>query len=262
MIAIQDTVKLEINESEIKNLIKKTLIENFNKRDNLRSRNPNIQFDCLLRGYVGEKAIKSWFLSHGIEFAKTNYTEDSNGEIDIDLLFAYGNNLSKSIEIKTSLIPDNYVKGVDINDIEGKIKKCIENFDIKLIRRNNESIDSLKGDIHLQIYFGNLRKAKDDFLENLMLSINIQNSSINNSFESLVDKIYDATLSKLYSDRTYFVGWIDKETLIQQIKNKERNEQIWTFPKSKREFWTCKIFSEAKRPIELIEYIKRLQNEN
>ena len=262
MTTIKDVIKLEINESEIKNLIKKTLMENFNKRDNLRDRNSNIQFDCLLRGYIGEKAIKSWFLSHGVEFAKTNYTEDSNGEIDIDLLFTYGDNLSKSIEIKTSLIPDNYVKDIDTNDIETKINRCIENFDIKLIRRNNESIYELKSDIHLQVYFGNLRKAKDEFLKNLKLNIQIQNSSIGNSFDALVDNIYKETFSALYSKRTYLVGWIDKETLVEQINKKESNKRVWTFPTSKREFWTCKIAHESKKPIELIKYIKRLQNGN
>lgn len=262
MITKEDIIKLTVSEAEIKNSIKKALIEIFNKRDNLRKRDPNIQFDCLLRGYIGEKALTNWFNSYGIEFKEINYMEDNSGEIDIDLLFTYDTAFSKSIEIKTSLLPDNYMIGIGKEDIESKIEKCIDNFDIKLIRRNNESIENLKGDIHLQVYFGNMRKAKDEFLKNLKINLQITNETINGAFELLIDKIYESTFSDLYKERTFFVGWIDKESLIQQINQKPANQQFWTFTGSKREFWTCKIATEAKKPISLINYLKRLQNEN
>jgi len=262
MITKKDIIKLTVSEADIKNNIKKALVEIFNKRDNLRKRDANIQFDCLLRGYIGEKALINWFNSYGIEFDEINYMQDNNGEIDIDLLFTYNATFSKNIEIKTSLLPDNYMRGINKKDIESKIEKCIDNFDIKLIRRNNESIEDLKGDIHLQVYFGNMRKAKDEFLKNLKINLQITNKKINDSFEILINKIYESTLSDLYKERTYFVGWIDKESLIQQINQKPSKQQIWTFSESKREFWTCKIATEAKKPILLIDYLKRLQNGN
>lgn len=262
MVSIQDIIKLSVTESDIKESIKKALAESFNKRDNLRKRDSNIQFDCLLRGYIGEKAIVNWFPSYGITFDKINYMEDTSGDIDIDLLFTYNVSSTKSIEIKTSLIPDNYVKEIDKNDIQLKIQKCIENFDIKLIRRNSEPIEKLRGDIHLQIYFGDLRKTKDEFLKNITINVNIEKESIENSLKILVDNIYNTIFAKFYINRTFLVSWIDKETLIKQINNKTLKEQKWTFGGSKREFWTCKIISESRPPIELINYLKRLQNGN
>lgn len=262
MVTKEDIIKLSISESEIKDCIKKALIENFNKRDNLRNRDSNIQFDCLLRGYIGEMALTKWFHSYGIKFKETNYMEDSNGEIDIDLLFVYNNNCSQSIEIKTSLLPDNYMTGINKDDIELKIEKCINNFDIKLIRRNGESIEDIKGDIHLQVYFGNMRKAKDEFLKKIKIDLQISNKTIYDSLDVLLDKIYKDTFSELYQERTFFVGWIDKVTLVQQIKSKEPKERIWTFSGSKREFWTCKIATESNAPISLIKYLQGLQNGN
>jgi hypothetical protein len=262
MVTKEDIIKLSISESEIKDCIKKALMENFNKRDNLRNRDSNIQFDCLLRGYIGEKALTKWFHSYGIEFEETNYIEDSNGEMDIDLLFIYNGNCSKSLEIKTSLLPDNYMTGINKDNIELKIEKCINNFDIKLIRRNNEPIEDIKGDIHLQVYFGNMRKAKDEFLKKIRINLEVSNKTISDSFDTLVNKIYKDTLSELYQERTFFVGWIDKENLIKQIKSKSLEKQTWTFGGSKREFWTCKIATESNAPISLIKYLQRLQNGN
>ena len=59
--------------------------------------------------------------------------------------------------------------------------------------------------------------------------------------------------------RTYYVGWIDKETLLNQIKQKSIKEQVWHQPPLMREFWTCKLRNEAKKPMELIEYIQNLK---
>jgi len=258
MIDKNDIIQLSVSEKEIKESIREALVANFNERDNLRGRDSNVQFDCLLRGYIGEKAILKWFNSFGVYFKETNYMND-NGNIDIDLLYEYGENNQKTLEIKTSLIPDNFVKNIPKTNIIDKIDKCIEIFDIKLIRRYNENIEDLKGDIHIQIYFGDLRKQKDDFLKEVSINTIIKNEKIDFAFEHLVDEIYNKIFAKLYKTRTFLVGWIDKETLIKQNKNKNVKEKIWSFQGSKREFWTCKIKNEAKAPSELIDYLKKLK---
>ena len=243
-------IKLKISEDDIKGAIRDALKENFNRRDNLRHRGANVQFDCLVRGYIGELGIKRWFGEHGIEFDETNYMSDEQGNIDIDLLYSYGENQQKTLEIKTSLVPDNYAKGV--SDIEQRIVRCIDNFDIKLIRRFSETIEELKGDIHIQVYFGDLRRAKDTFLNAQTISL----------YEEITDEyiehIYHTLKAQSYLNRTFFVGWIDRETLIEQIHAKSPNRQIWSMPQFKREFWTCKLRDEAKAPHELIDYIKAL----
>jgi hypothetical protein len=251
MIAINDAVKLDITIDDIKLAIRKSLGQDFHRRDNLRQRNSNIQFDCLLRGYVGETGITKWFKSYGITFASANCMADDQGNIDIDLLYRYGINKEKSIEIKTSLVPDYCAR--NIHGIRERIATCIRNFDIKLIRRNNESIKKLQSDIHVQIYYGDLRGAKDEFLTGLAFPI------INNISDKIIDEIYDLFMAKTYLTRTYLVGWIDKITLIEQINNKSEDQKIWKAPGLSRDFWTCKIQNEAKAPIELIEYIKNLK---
>lgn len=259
MITTNDAILLSITEEDIKSAIKKTLAQNFNQRDNLRARHSHVQFDSLLRGYIGEIGIVKWFKEYNIQFSDTNYIDDNSGNIDIDLLYRYGDKKEKTLEIKTSLIPDNYVKNIQKNDITSKIDSCINNFDIKLIRRNNESVQELKGDIHIQIYFGDLRKAKDTFLENVLINLNIQNKTIDNTLQTLIDTIYESIHSRSYLNRTFLVGWIDKKTLIEQLNTKLATDRIWTFGGSRREFWTCKIKNEAKKPIDLINYIKSLK---
>lgn len=73
-----------LTESEVKNCIRKAK-EKFEiaKRDNLRKRHPNIQFDCMIRGYVGEYAISKWVMSYNIEFETTNlFVEEDFMDID------------------------------------------------------------------------------------------------------------------------------------------------------------------------------------
>lgn len=256
MVSIEDVILLDINENDTKSVIKKALSEDFNKRDNLRDRHSNVQFDCLLRGYIGEVGIIKWFQQHGITFDETNYISDDSGNIDIDLLYRYGMDNQKTIEIKTSLIPDNFVKNTQ--DTLSKISTCINTFDIKLIKRNNEEIENLKGDIHIQIYYGDLRKGKDEFLERLLIDVNENGITIDDALNKLIDTIYDSIYAQSYLTRTFFVGWIDKETLINQINNKTGENKTWSFGGSRRRFWTCKIKNEARKPIELISYIQNL----
>jgi len=233
MVTIQDVIKLDVDESLIKEAIKQSLSNNF--LDNLRNRHLNVQLDCKIRGYIGEKSLLKFFNGHKIYFDKTNYISDDMGNIDIDLLYKG----KYSLEIKTSLVPDRYVNLYD-SPIQ-RIKKCIENFDIKLIKRNN-NIKKLKGDIHIQIYYSHLRQKKDNFLSRI--NIDIQNSD--------VDTIYNRFKADRYINSTYFVAWINKETLFQN------NPSTWSFPNSQRKFWTCKITNSLK-PMDIIAYLKSLQ---
>jgi len=257
MVKIDDVIKLDIKEDDIKKILKTAISKEFNKRDNLRNRHSNVQFDSLIRGYIGEVAIKKWFLKYDIIFDdQTNHSYD-NGEIDIDLLYRYKDGKTKTLEIKTSLVPDSCCTK-DERDLE-KIEKCIKKYDIKLIRRENKPIEELKGDIHIQIYYAHLRKLKDEALKRVNLSFNIENiNDINIAIDKFLEKIYNNFYLKEYIGRSYFVGWIDKNTLIKQINSKEPKNRLWSFKNSKREFWSCNIHKETKKPIEIIEYLKSL----
>lgn len=117
-VTISDSINFILSEDEIKQQIQKT-IDNTNivGMDNLRGRNPNVRFDCLLRGYIGEYAILKWFNENGINITETNYTHH-NDNIDIDFYYK-----GKNIELKTSLLPDTDVT----------IDNAIKRRDIKLI---------------------------------------------------------------------------------------------------------------------------------
>ena len=144
MITIKDSIRISVTDDEIKSVMEKARTQLFiSKRDNLRNRHANIQYDCILRGYIGEFAITKWMNEQSIFFDKTNYKADGEN-IDIDLLYK-----GKNIELKTSLIPD----------ADFTIEKAIENRDIKLIKRENEIIN-LKGDIHLQIFLTSVEWQK------------------------------------------------------------------------------------------------------
>lgn len=227
-----DAIRFDLSEDEVKNVIKKAIQKiDIAKMDNLRHRHKNIQLDCLLRGYIGEYCIKKWLENFDIYIETTNYLED-NENIDID--FYYKN---KNIELKTSLIPD-----ADVT-----IDKSIKNRDIKLIRRGNSTIEELRGDLHLQIYYSQKRKAKDNWLKAQQIDIESKD----------IDYLYDLLNARAYKNTTFFVGWIDKETLVNRINTLPTNKRHWTFPGSQRLFWNCKI-QNSKRPIELVDYLKTL----
>jgi hypothetical protein len=260
MVKVNDVILLEISETQIKNIIKKVLVQCFNKIDNLRSRHPNIQFDCLLRGYIGEEALVNWFSSYEIYFQNINKRVNEDYDIDIDLVYINSkNSRSLNIEVKTSLVPEIFVASED--DKSAIIEKVLKNCDIKLIRRERhgkkEKIEDLWGDIYIQIYFTIFRKKRDNFLKDLKININIENKTIEDAFNSLIDEIYYKTQAYLYKDNTFLVGWIDKETLIQLINTKYSNDPTWSY--GKREFWRCNIEQDAKRPLELIDYLKNLK---
>ena len=231
MITKNQLLALHLTENELIEIIAKAK-RNFKiaQLDNLRHRHPNIQFDCILRGYVGEYAIVKWLGEHDIHVEAINLFVEKEG-IDID--FYYKN---KNIELKTSLLPD----------ADETIANVILRRDIKLIKRENR-IEDLRGDVHLQIYFSQKRKAKDDWLSQQTIDI----ESNDNEYLYRAFKVY------AYKDTTFFTAWIDKPTLIENIKSMPQKQQTWTFSGSKRTFWSCKI-QHAKAPEMLIEYLKNL----
>jgi len=231
-ITTDDIIKIYLTKEEVKSIIK-TVTEKIDiaKLDNLRHRHKNIQFDCLLRGYVGEYCIINWLKTYNINFETTNYIQDDEN-IDIDFYYK-----EKNLELKTSLVPD-----ADVT-----IDNAIRRRDIKLIRRGNSRIEDLRGDIHLQIYYSQKRKAKDDWLKSQ--TINLESKDI--------DYLYTAFNARAYKTTTFFVAWIDKETLVKKINAIPEKDRYWSFPGSQRFFWNCKI-QDSKKPIELVNYLRAL----
>ena len=231
MIIKEDIISIPLTDDEIKTVMEKARQQlAISKLDNLRTRHANIQYDCIMRGYIGEFAITKWIAQNNIIFDKTNYLNEEEN-IDIDFLYK-----GKNIELKTSLIPD-----VDVS-----IEKAIACRDIKLIKRVG-NIENLRGDIHLQIFFDQRRKAKDEWLASR--DIDIENVEIN--------ELFDRLLARGYRNKTYFVGWIDKPTLVSKILSLPEPDRTWTFKNAKRHFWNCKI-TECNKPANLPAYLKNL----
>lgn len=231
MITKNDSICIPVTDDEIKSVMEKARKQLFiSKRDNLRNRHANIQYDCILRGYIGEYAITKWMNKQGVFFDQSNYRADGEN-IDVDFLYK-----GKNIELKTSLIPDT----------DSTLENAIANRDIKLIKREEE-IDSLRGDIHLQIFFDQRRLAKDEWLASRI--IDIEGAGI--------DELFDKMLARCYRNTAYFVAWIDKPTLINNIKGLDAGEQTWSFKNSQREFWNCKVIH-SNKPLELADYLKVL----
>ena len=71
MITKQDSFCIPVTGDEIKKVMEKARTQLFiSKRDNLRNRHANIQYDCILRGYIGEFAITKWMNEQGIFLTK------------------------------------------------------------------------------------------------------------------------------------------------------------------------------------------------
>ena len=231
MITKDDSIGIPITDYEIKQVMEKARTQLFiSKRDNLRNRHANIQYDCILRGYIGEFAITKWMKQQGIIFDQSNYRADAEN-IDVDFLYK-----GKNIELKTSLIPDT----------DFTLDNAIANRDIKLIKRE-EGIENLKGDIHLQIFFDQRRLAKDEWLASRIIDIE----------EAGTDELFDKMLARCYRNTAYFVGWIDKPTLVHNLNEMKECDRTWSFKNSQRHFWNCKV-SQTNKPADLPDFLKNL----
>lgn len=227
---MNNPIQIKLSRHEVTTALEQALSQNF--IDNLRKRHPNVALDSKLRGYVGELAFKKWAKQKGIIFKKSNIKDYSSG-MDIDFIYERKNQSRLNIELKTSLIPD-----VDRDLIE-----LMKRRDIKLIRRQSKSIEELDGDVHVQIIFKQLRLRKDDWLKK-------QNINLNSSIAT----IYDQLAAFRYEADCFLVGWIDKDTLVQQLNAKSEFLKNWKY--GKREFWICNLQKEAKEPELLISYLK------
>lgn len=223
-------LKIAVTEEQIIAAIKQAKEQLF--IDNLRNRSINVAFDSKIRGYIGELAVKSWFLEKGISFSTTNQL-NRKSNMDVDFLYQ-GKTKSYEIELKTSLIPDQ----------DRTIEEAICQRDIKLIRRGNDTIEQLKSDVHVQLFFKQRRAAKDAWLEN--------QDPI--SKELSTHEIYEQLACFRYLTDTYLIGWIDKPTLVQQIGNKSLLRKTWKY--GQREFWTCSLKTEVKPMETLISFLK------
>lgn len=233
MVTVQDFINIKLSKEEVLSCMQKAREQSF--LNNLRYRHPNVQFDCKVRGYVGELIIKKWFESYNIEVEATDYLEDGDS-IDIDFKVT-----GLNLEIKTSLIPDS----------DGNLENVLAKRDIKLICRNGQSIELLRGDIHVQIYYQQKTKQKDAWLKQQMVDIH------NDSLETLYEKFR----ADAYINTNFIVAWIDKKTLISRINSVPIQERQWSFQGSSRYFWKCSLKS-AKRPIELITLLQERLRKN
>ena len=219
----KEIVKLDLIKNDVIAAIAKAKDQNF--IDNLRDRHINVQFDSKLRGYIGEIALKKWFLENDIKITTTNYFEE---DIGIDVDFEYK---GLDLELKTSLIPD----------ADKTLENVFNKRDIKLIRRTRK-IEDLKSDIHIQIFFEQRTNKKDEWLQEQEIDIN------SNDFEYL----YNAFFAKTYITKTYLFGWIDKDTLAERINKLKGYEKSWRH--ARRRFWVCKL-KECNPPKSLIKYL-------
>ncbi len=218
-----DILKLDLTKDDVIAAIAKAKAHNF--IDNLRDRHINIQFDSKLRGYIGEIALKKWFLENGIKITTTNYFEE---DIGIDIDFEYK---GLDLELKTSLIPDT----------DGTLQNVLNKRDLKIIRRTRK-IEDLKSDVHIQIYYDQLTNKKDEWLQEQEIDISSDD----------YEYFYDAFLAKVYLSKTYLAGWIDKETLTERMSKLKGYEKSWRF--EKRRFWVCKL-KDCYSPMTLIKYL-------
>lgn len=230
-VSYQDIIPLPLAEDDILQAIRRS--QESKLLDNLRMRHPNIQFDCKVRGFIGEIALKNWFSSHNIYFNKVNYLPDASG-MDIDFVFGQGTH-TLNLEVKTSLIPDEW----------RNLQNCIQKGDIKLIRRGKQSIEQLRGDIHLQIYYRQRRKAKDRWLSQQSADLYQWNEKT----------VYNSLLGRAYLDNIFLVAWVDKYSLIQKLSPFPLHQSTWQFPGSGRKFWKCSI-AQAHKPLALIDFLK------
>jgi hypothetical protein len=229
---LRDIKNLNLRKEDIISALEKARKEKF--LDNLRYRHPNVKFDSKLRGFIGEIALRQWLENRGIQFNTLNYKEEDGG-MDIDFLYK-GKEGEVEIELKTSLIPDK-----DDKDFE----KVIKRRDIKLIRRNDQKIEELKGDIHIQIYFNQYSEAKDKWLKEQHVDYSLKDP----------EYYFEKFKAYRYLNDTFLIGWIDKPSLIRNILKKKPENRTWSWSNSMRQFWTCNLKKEALKPDDLAPYL-------
>lgn len=219
-----DILKISLTETELLKAVDHAKEEHF--LNNLRERNEFVAFDSKVRGYIGEIFLKNLLEKGGVKILGIDYTVDGGEtDIDIQILRRYK---KTTIECKTSLIPDVY----------GTLQTCIKKCDIKIIRREKH-YSYIPIDIHVQIYFNELRKIRDNRI-----------SAINGSVNDYTSKELVNLLGLKELDG-YFVAWMDKMSLSNYLDNLQMYERVWKF--GYRQFWKCPL-KISKKPSDLISY--------
>lgn len=224
MLQKEDAIQLEITDEMIDEALTHALQMSF--LDNLRNRAPFVQFDSKLRGYLGEIAMKKLILESGVSIVSVDSSDGSGEDIDMCIENDYINNIR--IEIKTSCIPDIW-KNLDM---------VIQKADIKIIKRES-SYKDIKADIHIQIYFNQWRKKRDEML-----------SAIKGVPSDYLKKEL-IEIMELKQLKQVFIAWIDKGTLIKNLSNKKI--KTWQF--GYRSFWSCPL-TETNKPKEMMGFLK------
>ena len=217
-------IGFDITDEDLEWAVEKALKVDF--IDNLRERATFVKLDSKIRGYLGEICTSRFLTTNGIKILGTDQYQSEDNE-DKDILVQ--NNFREIIlEIKTSLIPDVW-KTLD---------EVLKRADIKIIRRETD-YHEIRADFHLQIYFNQYRKRRDDFLRS------ISGSPHDYSLSEIID------VMKLRTLRQVFVAWMSKPDLIAFLD--EQAVKTWHY--KLREFWRCPI-SISKEPALLIDAIK------
>ena len=89
--------------------------------------------------------------------------------------------------------------------------------------------------------------AKDEWLASRIINIE----------EAGIDELFDKMLTRCYRNTVYFVAWIDKHTLIQNIIHLPDTDKTWSFKDAQRQFWNCKVIN-SKKPIDLPQFLKNI----
>ena len=199
---------------------------NENFIDNLRDRNIFVAFDSKIRGYLGEISISKYFKENGIVVSSVDRMEDGDS-MDLDFAVIGKNNRELRIECKTSLIPDAWAN----------LEEVIKNGDIKIIKRE-QYFYQVPIDIHVQIYFNQFRRARDNFLSS------IEGKPDDYTDDELIQKM------KLDSLREVFIAWMDKESLDEFLRHQKY--KTWKF--GYRQFWRCPL-QISKPPKDLPDYL-------
>lgn len=181
--------------------------------NNLRHRDEILKKDCYIRGVLGEIFVRDILKNYGFITESNENREDNT---DRDLLI-YGLNTTSSqirfqkaitIEIKTSLIPNDRFSHID-------------NGDVKIYKRTDKFEDDIYWDFGIQIYFNECRKPWEERVQDICEK--------NQHQEELL---------KLYSQLEFDVFWISRQKAI-YVNNSLGSEQTWSY--SRKTFWKCPI---------------------
>lgn len=247
MITLDKVIIMDISKDDILNAVERARQLSF--QDNLRNRKPTVQFDCKVRGFLGEIGITKWLNSFGVKC----WPEEKDGisamdiyrsDIDLNIRGMQKDYLS---EIKTSAKPDSWTT-VDISTDKVFISKCIINGDIKIIAHKNADYHTdIDRDIYIQVYFG-VKTAEHDNMLNERYSENRDFLLMNNNDICHFLGLYD------YIENIYFVGWKDKKSIIEELDNMKPYERSYDIG-AMRSFWKCSLKT-ARPPISLINYLR------